>query len=83
VRSVAGRVLIGVKPIRFCNRGTMDEFARAVVQEFVAAIRQLIYLCFFGFITIYALVAMFGINIWTFLLAHVAMIVLWIIKPIR
>ena len=61
----------------------MDDFAKLVAQSCVASVRHLIYLYIFGFIITYFLLRFFGLNIWTFILAHVVIVVLWWIKPIK
>jgi hypothetical protein len=64
-------------------KGTMEGFFRNVAQGFVATLRQIVYLYLFGFVINYVLFTLFGINIWTFVLAQVAISILWVIKLIK
>jgi len=61
----------------------MDEFVEAAVRSFAACIGHTVYLFIVGYPIIYLLFAMFGVNLWTFALAHLVIFVLWIIKPIN
>jgi hypothetical protein len=61
----------------------MEEFLKNVVQGFVATLRQIVYLYLYGFIINYALFTLFGFNLWTFVVAQVAISVLWVIKLIK
>ena len=61
----------------------MEDFARLVARSCVAAVRHLFYLYFFGFIINYVMLRLFGLNLWTILLARLTIVLLWWIKPIR
>jgi hypothetical protein len=62
----------------------MEDFLKNVVQGFVATLRQEVYLFFLSFAINFALFTLFDFNLWTFALAHVAFVALWIItNPIK
>jgi hypothetical protein len=62
----------------------MEDFLKNVVQGFVGTLRQEVCLFFLSFAINFALFTLFDFNLWTFVLAHVAFIALWIItKPIK
>ena len=61
----------------------MEDFLRLVVRSCVASVRHLIYLYFFGIIINYVMLRLWGLNLWTIILAHLTIVGLWWIKPIN
>ncbi len=61
----------------------MEEFLMVVLQTFIAIARQAISVYFIGLVIIYFMLLLFGLNFWTFVMAHLTYLVLFWMRPLN